>query len=123
MIQGFANETAPLCERDKAVIPDVVDALKRAVGKENAVYNDDLQELTGLKPSRVRKVINHIRNNNLVPCLVASSVGYYVAETEQEMVDYEESLRNRANAILAVCESIKIQRIQRFGGQYELKLF
>jgi hypothetical protein len=66
---------------------------------------------------RVRKIINHIRIHDLVPCLIATSQGYYVAESEQELKDYEESLLGREEAIHSVRMSIQRQRIQKYHQQ------
>lgn len=124
MLPGFDNQTAPLTDIELGALPQVIDLLKKHYGKDNAITNQDIRsEFPLLDSARVRKIINHIRNRNLVPCLIASSKGYYVAETEQEMKDFEDSLRGRAEAIMAVCESIKSQRVQRFGGAYQPSLF
>lgn len=124
MLNGFTTETAPLTDNELAALPQVVSLLKQHFGRDNAVTNAGIRaEFPELTDARVRKIINHIRNNALVPCLVATSIGYYVAETEAELKGYEDSLRGRAEAIMAVAESIKVQRVQRFGGSYELRLF
>ena len=59
---------------------------------------------------RLRKVINHIRTNDLLPGLVATSEGYYLATSETELMDYEDSLRGREEAIKAVRLAIARQR-------------
>lgn len=124
MINGFDNETAPLTDIELDMLPSVIGVLKSRYGKESAITNKNLREsFPDLTDARVRKLINHIRNNNLVPCLIATSKGYYVASTEQELRDYEDSLRARADAIMSVCESIKQQRTARFGGPHQLSLF
>lgn len=114
MINGFQNETAPLTDRELSVLPEAVAVLKTAYGKDKAVYNDRLQRITGLSSARIRKLINHIRSNDLVPCLMASSKGYYIAETEEEILDYEESLRGRELAIRNIRHKIAEQRAARF---------
>lgn len=105
----------------------IVPTLKLAYGHENAVFNQQIAESCPEEikpnPARIRKIINHIRQNDLVPCLIASSKGYYVAETEEELLDYEDSLRGRADAIMGVCESIERQRKMRFGGPFQGRLF
>ena len=124
MINGFDNETAPLTDIELDMLPSVIGVLKSRYGKESAITNKNLREsFPDLTDARVRKLINHIRNNTLVPCLIATSKGYYVASTEQELRDYEDSLRARADAIMSVCESIKQQRTARFGGPHQLSLF
>ena len=123
MLNGFTTETAPLSYSEKNLIPPFVTFLENARGKDNAVTNRDLQALGYHLPSvRVRKIINHIRTNNLVPCLVASNKGYYIAETEQELLDYEESLTGRANEILRVRDKIAEQRMERYDPK-QLSLF
>ncbi|MFA5650618.1 MAG: hypothetical protein WC914_05700 [Proteiniphilum sp.] len=63
-----------------------------------------------LSEARFRKIINHIRREDIIPGLVATSEGYYIAETEQELKDYEMSLLGREMAIREVRESITRQR-------------
>jgi prefoldin subunit 5 len=58
---------------------------------------------------RVRKIINHIRNNGLVECLIATGKGYYVTESIQEMETYIESVKNREDAIRAMRLSMEEQ--------------
>lgn len=105
----------------------IIPTLKMAYGRENAVYNQNIAESCPqeIRPgaARIRKIINHIRQNDLVPCLIATSKGYYVAQTEEELKDYENSLRGRAEAIMGVCESIERQRKQRYGGPFQGRLF
>lgn len=73
-----------------------------------------------ISDARVRKLINHIRTKDLVPCLIATSNGYYIAETEQELKEYEESLLGREEAIRNVRLSIQRQRISKY---QQLNLF
>lgn len=123
MIHGFDNETAPLNEMEMAVIPLFVARLQQAVGKKNAVYNQQLAQIApSLAGARVRKLINYIRCEGLVPCLIASSKGYYIAETELELLEYEDSLTNRATAIFEVRNKIAEQRRERFEPK-QLTLF
>ena len=120
MLNGFTQETAPLSDMERAYVPIFVSRLREAVGRESAVYNQQLQSLApSLSSARVRKIINFIRTEGLVPCLVASSKGYYIAESEEELREYEESLRGRADAIMEVCRSIERQRQRRYGEKAE----
>lgn len=125
MIQGFSSETAPLTDRELFCLPYICDILKSAYGKENAIYNQQISDACPDHPgpARIRKIINHIRQNDLVPCLIATSQGYYIAETEQEIKDYEDSLRGRELAIREVRESIERQRKKRYGGEIQGRLF
>ena len=62
-----------------------------------------------INEARMRKIINHIRNHCLVPCLVASGKGYYVTTSVQEMKNFIESLNGRIEAITAMRDSMMAQ--------------
>ncbi len=113
-IRNFETETAVLSDFEKEkILPDVVRMIKRRTGKGRAITSTDIiLEWKGqgkIDPSRIRKLINYIRNNGLVKGLVASSKGYYVAQTREEMEAYIESLQGREDALKALRKSIKNQ--------------
>ena len=121
MITGFEELTEPLTEKEETVfLPPILQGLRAKIGREMAVTNKaiihGLRVNRGIKISeaRVRKIINHIRCNDLVPCLIATSEGYYIAQTEQELLDYEESLEGREDAIREVRMSIRRQRMSKY---------
>ena len=129
MITGFEELTEPLTEKEETVfLPPILQGLRAKIGREKAVTNKSI--IQGLKvnrgirisEARVRKIINHIRCNDLVPCLVATSDGYYIAESEQELLDYEESLAGREEAIHEVRQSIRRQRMNKYHKNEELEL-
>lgn len=115
MIKGFDRETQPLTEYEIGVLlPLLVKGLQTKLGRENAVTNkhivNALKGTCKLNEARVRKIINHIRTNDLVPGLIATSEGYFIATTEAELLEYEESLKGREDAIREVRLSIARQR-------------
>lgn len=116
MIKGFSNETSPLNDYElRVLLPVILAGLKDKQGKRNAVTNGYIigrLKLQGYRidAPRLRKVINHIRTNDLIPGLIATSEGYFLAEDEQELMDYEDSLRGREEAIKAVRLAIARQR-------------
>ena len=116
MIKGFSNETSPLNDYElRVLLPVILAGLKDKQGKRNAVTNGYIigrlkQQGYRIDAPRLRKVINHIRTNDLIPGLIATSEGYFLAEDEQELMDYEESLRGREEAIKAVRLAIARQR-------------
>ena len=127
MIQGFSKQTEPLTEYEvQTLLPQLVRGLRTKVGKAMSVTNkaiiEGMKRNLGLSISdaRVRKLINHIRNNDLVPCLIATSQGYYIAESEQELKDYEDSLLGREEAIRSVRLSIQRQRKRKYSNQQSL---
>lgn len=116
MIKGFDRETQPLTEYELGVLlPLLIEGLQTKLGRENAVTNKHIvNALKGaykLNEARVRKIINHIRTNDLVPGLIATSEGYFIATTETELLEYEESLKGREDAIREVRLSIARQRL------------
>lgn len=116
MIKGFSNETSPLNDYElRVLLPVILAGLKDKQGKRNAVTNGYIigrlkQQGYRIDAPRLRKVINHIRTNDLIPGLIATSEGYFLAEDEQELMDYEDSLRGREEAIKAVRLAIERQR-------------
>ena len=130
MINGFEDQTEPLTEYEESeILPHIVRGLRLKVGKAMSVTNraivEGMKRNLGLKITEphVRKIINHIRVNDLVPCLIATSQGYYIAESEQELKDYEESLLGREEAIRSVRLSIQRQRKHKFQHQQQQELF
>lgn len=115
MITGFEKETAPLSDYEMdTILPVMVRCLSKKRGKDNAVTNKKI--VKGMKAQgydiddiRVRKLISHIRTNDLIPCLIASNSGYYIAADKVEVQDYIDSLQGRESAIRAVREAMERQ--------------
>lgn len=116
MIKGFNSETAPLTEYEESVIlPIVLRGLRNKVGKANAVTNRTIVQRLNIAghtttEPRIRKIINHIRMTDLLPGLIATSGGYLLATSEAELLDYEQSLLGREDAIKQVRLAIARQR-------------
>lgn len=129
MINGFEEHTEQLDSFDKSMlVPAMVRGLQTKIGKANAITNK--QMIAGLKKhgyevtdSKVRKLINYIRNNALVPCLIATSKGYYIGETLEELEGYVQSLAQRESAIKQVRQSIQTQINERYANQNQTNLF
>ena len=126
MIQGFEEETQPLTQYEEEVLlPVILKGLQKKVGKEQAVTNRTIamkmtvagyEKLCG---ARVRKVINYIRTKDLLPGLIATSTGYYIATNAEELKEYEESLLGREMAIKEVRLAIARQRRIIYEGTQE----
>ena len=65
--------------------------------------------------ARARKLINHIRINGMVIGLIATSDGYYIADSIDELNSYISSLQGREDAIKAVRVSLEKQRDIMYG--------
>jgi carbamoylphosphate synthase small subunit len=122
MIKGFEDVTTKISDYEKErILPLVVEVLKHRVGAKKAATNKKIREYLQLEDGIIidaitmRRIISYIRKNSLVPCLIATSKGYYVAEEEKEINDYLESLQGRIEAIRSVSTSLKRQLRKRFG--------
>ena len=115
MIKGFEKITHELTEEEMLLIQPFIVGLSKKVGKENAISNKTIrqkfQENRSLKISdvRVRKVINHIRRNDLLPLLCSISKGYYIAKSSHEVNDYLIGLKQRINEQQTIHDSLKRQ--------------
>ena len=115
MINGFQIQTEPLNDYEQnTLLPVICTGLRTKVGEARAITNSAITKaMKGagyiLNEARVRKIINHIRVNGLVKRLIATSKGYYIATSRQEMEQYIDSLRGREQAIRAVRESMEAQ--------------
>lgn len=115
MIHGFKKQTKPLTEYERDVLlPVICRGLRTKIGEARAVTNATITKaMRGagyqLNEARVRKIISHIRTRGLVRWLIATSNGYYIATSVDEMRQYIESLRGREDAIRAVRESMEKQ--------------
>lgn len=112
MITNFEDVTQGLTHHENTVIlPKLIELLKWRKGKENAITNKKLVNLLtamghDIQESRIRKLINQIRLHGLVKNLLATYKGYYVSNDQKEVQKYVLSLRERADAINAVANSL-----------------
>ena len=115
MITTFETQTKPLNEYERETLsPIMAKCLARHIGKNRAISNSQMcakMAVYGYQigETRVRKLINHIRNNCLVERLIASGKGYYVTESTEEMETYIKSVKNREDAIRAMRMSMEEQ--------------
>ena len=101
------------------LLPILVNALKIKKGRKNAVKSKQIIEglhSHGLKikEKQVHRIINHIRMNDIVMGLMGSSVGYYIIDSEQDFINYEDGLLKRETALRKVRMCIKRQRESKF---------
>ena len=105
MITNFENETHELNDYESnTLLPLLVKGLRTKVGKENAVTNKQIckalkEQGYKINDARVRKLVQYIRVNHIVNLVIATSKGYYLATTKDEVQKYIKSLTERLNAI------------------------
>jgi|TARA_R100000081_G_scaffold18518_1_gene7630 hypothetical protein len=109
LLQEDLNEFELKC------IDPIIKGLSNKIGKENAVSNNYIIDkmnkfgYIGLTPPRVRKIINHIRNNNLLMCVCANSKGYFLPKNMKELNDYMDTMEKRINSQIRTFDKLKEQ--------------
>ena len=129
-ITDFEEETAPLDANEKKCMAIIAKGLAKRLGKESVISNKEMcaamnkaisdgvypalsrdYKLTGV---RVRKIINQIRRDDIVPLLCATSTGYFVANTQAEAEIYIRSLKDRIGSIQEVANCFIKQYNEKF---------
>jgi exonuclease I len=106
MIPTFEDITYSLTEYEKEVLlPIMIQGFKTKIGKDKVVTNPQIckaLKAKGFKISepRVRKLVFHIRNQNLLPKLIASSKGYWIATNQEEVEMWLSSVNAKIDALL-----------------------
>jgi len=105
MIPTFEEHTQPLSDYEKnTLLPLLIKGFKTKVGVENSVTNPQICEALnnkGYKVSqpRVRKIVFYIRNKNMIPKLIASSKGYWIATNRSEVTSWLDSVNSKISAL------------------------
>lgn len=108
MIEGFEDITRPLNDQEQQKSYMIAEHLKKhGVGRTNAVKAGFLAELVGSKESRVRAMIffNYLRASGTCRGLVATSQGYYLADSVDDLQSYARSIEQRIGAIKTVLDA------------------
>ena len=128
MITNFSEQTQELNDYElKSLLPIIIQGLKTKIGKDKAVTNKHICKALKnfghkLTDSRLRKIIHHIRANDLVPLLIATSKGYYVSNNDEEIQDYIKSLQERANSILFIKNCLQKQLSEKNNNQMKFNI-
>lgn len=115
MIKNFEGYTYELSKTEKAEIyPLIVNMLNARIGEHNAITGEQIREVLisegyNTTPSRIRKMIHEIRVSSDIKNLIASSQGYYIAESYSELSNYISSLESRGRSILKVANALQVQ--------------
>jgi len=115
-ITTFENYTHELTDQELEILPIVIHGF-RAYKKKNPIkaqlivtrMNEFLTDrgykirLTG---PRLRKLVNYIRSNSLLP-LIATSQGYFTTDCKQTIQEQIKSLQERASSIERCATGLK----------------
>lgn len=116
MLTNFEDITQELSEDELSIVPVLILGFQNRT-KENPIkapnvvikVNEYLRANNykiKLTEPRLRKIVNHIRTNALLP-LIATSNGYYVSNDRQEILNQIESLEQKANSIARCALGLK----------------
>lgn len=103
MITNFEEHTQELSEVELSLLPKIIAGFKNytssnPIKEPEIVSRFNERNAIKLSGARLRKIVNYIRTNGLLP-LIATSKGYYVSYDREEIRKQIESLRQRANSI------------------------
>jgi hypothetical protein len=105
MLNGFEEETAKLTEYELSLAKIMAGAFQSRVGIENAITAGQIVASMSRKghkitEPRVRKIVHFLVATKQVNRLVATSKGYHIAKSDQEVEDHVLSLIQRAASIV-----------------------
>ncbi len=108
MITNFENETPELNDKELAILPVVIHGFRHykkdnpikanLIVKRLNVYLLEHNHKIKMTDVRLRKMVNYIRSNSLLP-LIATSKGYFTSNNKKEIADQIKSLLERARSI------------------------
>ena len=107
MITNFETITRELDANEARLLPVVIAGMKAHRGKENAITGAEIcRKVDGLTEPRLRKIVNHIRQNAILP-VIATSKGYYTANCVKDVLSQIQSLQDRIDAIEAAQNGLR----------------
>lgn len=112
MIKGFEKYTIELTDDEMKIVSIIVDRFRHKPGIKNIVSNPQIVD--GLKSigiettePRIRKIIQYIRINEMIPGLIATSKGYYSTTDINELEQWIDTMKQRENSIRESRKSIE----------------
>jgi hypothetical protein len=115
MIKNFEEITCELTPDEKRLVPVIIRGLNLK-SKANPIKGAEIvtaingnKERYGIKQfseARLRKIVNFIRSEGILP-VIATSNGYYISYDAEELNAQIESLKQRAEAIITSANGLK----------------
>lgn len=110
MITNFEQITTELNEEEMKLLPILINGF-RTHSKQNPIKAPDIvnamKKFGKMSEVRLRKMVNHIRVNSLLP-LIATSSGYFITEDQEEIRNQIKSLNERAKSIKDASDGLLI---------------
>lgn len=125
MIKGFEFETVKLSQAELNIARILGEAFNsRKPGGENAICERKISEVLKTKGinvsgSRIRKIINYMRNNEIVKGLCANNEGYFVEQTPEEFQNFIISLKQRVESHIYLYKNLMKQYNEKYGNSNE----
>jgi hypothetical protein len=115
-VTNFEEHTSELTSEEMEILPIVIHGF-RNYKKENPIkaelivtrMNEFLSARgfkTRMTQPRLRKMVNYIRTNGIIP-LIANSNGYFVTDCTETIAEQIKSLKERANSIQRCANGLK----------------
>lgn len=107
----------PLTNDEKNILLPKIIMLLKKTNKTNTMYAEDFISIvrnnseewgykSNFSQSRLRKLINHIRLNGILP-VISGKHGYYISHEKEEIHAMIKSLEERAESILSGAKGLK----------------
>ena len=115
MITNFEGFTYELTEYERKILqPRIVKGLSVRIGKDKAITNSAMCKALSdkgydISEPRLRKIIHSIRIQGLIPLLLSTSKGYFVADNDEQIKNWCESMQQRINSQAQILKAIKEQ--------------
>ena len=104
MIENFEEFTPNVSKDDMEAIDLLRTFLINRVGKSKGITNSQLRILLRqqdhiVNGAKLRRYIQYIRANKMIPMLCAGKKGYYIAENEEQWLKYKEAFASRTRSM------------------------
>ena len=116
MITNFEEHTSELTSEEMEILPIVVHGFrnyKKEIPIKAELIVTRMNEFlstrgfkTRMTQPRLRKMVNYIRTNGIIP-LIANSHGYFTSDCKETIQEQIKSLQERANSIQRCAEGLK----------------
>lgn len=95
--------------------------IENHIGKQNLIKNKELRKIFDIKSDKsMRKVIQNIRENSKFYLIVGSisgkTGGFFICQTEEEMVDTINNIKHRANEMYRMCHILNSKKEKILNG-------
>jgi hypothetical protein len=110
MVTNFETITCELDAKEKEMAGDLIMLLNRRTISNPIMAPDIVHEMNAMgnkiSQARLRKIVNYIRTNGIAP-IIATSNGYYMSDSIEEIRKQVRSLRERASSIMDAANGLE----------------